>query len=62
MTAEDAIHDELVSWPAIVSATVDPQAQTATVILDPDMEDRLTDAVEVVRDLGFPAVEVLRRA
>lgn len=62
VTAEDAICDELVSWPAIVSATIDPQAQTAMVVLDPEMEDPLADAVEAVRDLGFPAVEILRRA
>ena len=62
VTAEDAICDELVSWPAIVSATIDPTAQTAMVVLDPEMEDPLADAVEAVRDLGFPAVEILRRA
>lgn len=62
VAAGDAVRDELVSWPAIVSATVDPQAETATVVLDPDTEDPLTDAVEVVRDLRFPAVEILRRA
>lgn len=60
VAAEEAIFDELDSWPAIVSVRVDPQTETATVILDPALEDPL-DAAKALRELGLPTVEILRR-
>jgi copper chaperone CopZ len=52
--ADDAVRDELESWPGVTVERIDPEAETVTVRLDPGRSDRLSDAVDAVRDLGFP--------
>lgn len=54
VAAEDAVLEELESWPGITVEKIDPGAETVTVRLEPDRADRLSDAVDAVRDLGFP--------
>jgi hypothetical protein len=62
MAADDAVLNELISWPGIASASVDSVAETATVTLDPTIPDQLEYVADALRDLGFTKVEITRPA
>lgn len=51
---DDAVQDELESWPGITVEKIDAEAETVTVRFDRDRAAGLTDAVDAVRGLGFP--------
>ena len=53
VAADDAVREELESLPGVTVEKIDPGTETVTVRLDPDRADRLSDAVDAVRDLGF---------
>lgn len=54
VAADDAVREELESWPGITVEKIDTEAETVTVRLQDDDAERLADAVDSVRDLGFP--------
>lgn len=54
VAADDAVREELESWPGIMVEKIDIEAETVTVRLQRDDAGRLADAVDAVRDLGFP--------
>lgn len=54
LAADDPLRQELVGWPGVTVETIDPEAETVTVCLQPGHPDQLSDAVDAVRDLGFP--------
>ncbi len=60
LAADDAVYDELISWPGIASASVDPSSETATVTLNPAIPNQLEYAADAIRDLGFTTVEIIR--
>lgn len=60
MTAEDAVRDELDSWPAITVTEVDLYAERVTVRIDLAADDQVADAVEALHDLGLSSVNVVR--
>lgn len=62
MAADDAVLNELISWPGITAVSVDPAAETATVTLNPAIPDQLEYVAEALRDLGFETVEIIRAA
>lgn len=57
---DDLVRDELDSWPAIVVSSLDLDAETVTVSIDPDRQDQLEYAAEALRDLGFTDLEISR--
>ncbi|ACL42461.1 hypothetical protein [Pseudarthrobacter chlorophenolicus] len=54
IAADDAVREELESWPGITVENIDSAAEIVTVRLQRGESGRLADAVEAVRDLGFP--------
>lgn len=60
MTAEDAVRDELASWPAITVTEMDLHAERVTVRIDPAADDHIADAVEALHDLGLSSINVVR--
>ena len=57
---DDLVRDELESWPAIIVSSLDLDAETVTVSVDPDRQDQLEYAAEALRDLGFTDLEINR--
>lgn len=60
ITADDAVRDELDSWPAITVTDLDLHAERVTVKIDPAAGDRIADAVEALHDLGLNPIKVVR--
>lgn len=53
LAADDVVRDELESWPGVTVEKIDAEAETVPARYEPDRADRLSDAVDAVRDLGF---------
>lgn len=62
VAADDAVVEELASWPGIMVEKIDRNSETISVRIGPELGDRLSDAVDAVRDLGFPEAGIADRS
>jgi hypothetical protein len=57
--ADDAVREELDSWPALKVVAVELDSETVSVSVEADKADQLIDAIEALRDLGLNTAEVV---